>query len=308
MTPRKPHIDPERLRRTSARDRIMSSDPVRVVRQPAGASAAHVDLNRIHALAETGQRKTPHGAFAPEQRKPWYRVENRADVDGGGAAEVYLFDMIGGWGVSAADFARDLRAVTASEIDLHVSCEGGAVFDALAMYETLRRHPANITAHIDGIAASSASFVVQAANKIIMAPRARMMIHNAHGLCGGDEYDMEEMRDLLRDASENIADIYALHAGGTREQWRTAMRVASGGPNGTWYDARAAVAAGLADEVSGETVRALNVAGVDSRAPEMLATWSPGALSAMADTIENPLPAPVAIPDGAVLRGMFDLT
>ena len=69
----------------------------------------------------------------------------------------------------------------------------------------------------------------------------------------GNARDMHAMGDLIEALSDNIADIYAEHAGGTREEWRATMRAASGGPDGTWYDARAAVAAGLADEVRGES-------------------------------------------------------
>jgi ATP-dependent protease ClpP protease subunit len=206
-----------------------------------------VDLARLHNLAEAARAKAQ---TAQQQRTgSWYKIENKGGGDG--PASIYVYDMIGEWGVSAQDFVNDLRAVKAQAIELHVNCEGGEVFDGLAMYESLVQHPADITAYVDGIAASAASFLVQAATKIVMAPRARMMIHDAHGIVMGNARDMREMATLLDDLSDTIADIYAERSGKTRAEWREAMRAGEGGPDGTWYDAAAAVKAGLADEVRG---------------------------------------------------------
>jgi hypothetical protein len=81
-----------------------------------------------------------------------------------------------------------------------------------------------------------------AADRVEMAPQTMLMIHEASGLCMGDASDMEEMGQLLDLISDNIADAYASRAGGTREQWREAMRAES------WYLPDDAVKAGLADE------------------------------------------------------------
>jgi ATP-dependent protease ClpP protease subunit len=273
-----------------------------------------VDLARIRNLAEA-MRERVQASQARTQRDPlkrsWYRIEDKAG-DASAPAEVYLYDMIGEWGVSAQDFVNDLRGITAKTINLRVSCEGGEVFDGLAIYESLVRHPAAVTAFVDGIAASAASFIVQAANKIVMAPRARMMIHDAHGFSMGNARDMRAMADLLDALSDNIADIYADHAGGTRAQWRETMRAASGGPDGTWYDAAGAVRAGLADEVRGDDGKALAVRGDDGtalavvdRAPAPAPIeFTPEALIGTLREIED-RPEPVQIPDADALRTLF---
>jgi hypothetical protein len=71
-----------------------------------------------------------------------------------------------------------------------------------------------------------------------------MMIHDAAGIEIGNASDMRTMADLLDKCSDNIADIYLQHAGGTIEQWRAAMQAE------TWYSADEALAAGLADVVN----------------------------------------------------------
>lgn len=286
-----------------------------------------VDLNHVRALADQARAV----AESQRQRDPqhrdrlnrsWFRIENRPAAAGEGGAQVgpttdiYLYDAIGEWGVSAQDFVNALRGVVTGTITMYVNCEGGEVFDGLAIYEALRRHPANITAFIDGIAASAASFVVQAADRVVMAERAKMMIHDAHGLALGNARDMRAMADLLDALSDTIADIYAERSGKTRDDWRAAMQAAEGGPDGTWYDAKAAVKAKLADEVvgGGEDKPGNTLAGredgpestrVASLAAAHVAEWSPSAFLQVIDEVENP-PVPVELPDGrALLAGLL---
>lgn len=264
-----------------------------------------VDLARLHNLAEAARAKA-QTAQQQHTGRSWYKIENKGGGDG--PASIYVYDMIGEWGVSAQDFVNDLRSVKARAIDLHVNCEGGEVFDGLAMYESLVQHPADITAYVDGIAASAASFLVQAATKIVMAPRARMMIHDAHGIVMGNARDMREMATLLDDLSDTIADIYAERSGKTRAEWREAMRAGEGGPDGTWYDAAAAVKAGLADEVRGADGKAstdaradvIDVAGIGSTGPELVAAWNPSAFLAVLDEVENPV-QPIELPSVSAL-------
>lgn len=280
-----------------------------------------VDLNRIKALAEQAraaaeQQRQREPAGRDRLNRSWYRIENRpASADApaqGPTTDIYLYDAIGEWGVTAQDFVNALRGVVTGTITMYVNCEGGEVFDGLAIYEALRRHPANVTAFIDGIAASAASFVVMAADRIVMAERARMMIHDAHGLAIGNARDMRSMADLLDDLSDNIADIYAERTGKTRDDWRAAMQAAEGGPDGTWYDAKAAVKAKLADEMiggeqPGNTLRGEHGPELALPAGQLIAApWSPAALLDTLDAISNP-PAPVVIPDGRTLfAGLFD--
>lgn len=189
-------------------------------------------------------------ANAPGHGQPnsWFRVENSAAAE----AEVFLYDEIGAWGISAADFVKELRSITAPTIQLRISSPGGDVFDGIAIYNALRNHRATVNVTVDGIAASAASFISQAGDRITMARNAQMMIHEGHGVCVGNSKDMAAMTDLLDKCSDNIADIYAQRAGGTVADWRARMRAE------TWYTAAEAVKAGLADEVATSDARVDN--------------------------------------------------
>jgi ATP-dependent protease ClpP protease subunit len=276
-----------------------------------------VDLARVRALVEEGRSRAAAMQLGTPQRlgnRSWFRIENRPaqqQPDGqqqGPSTDIYLYDAIGEWGVTAQDFVDALRGVVTGTITMYVNCEGGEVFDGLAIYEALRRHPANVTAFVDGIAASAASFVVMAADRIVMAERARMMIHDAHGIAMGNARDMRSMADLLDNLSDTIADIYAERTGKTRDEWRAAMQAADGGPDGTWYDAKAAVKAKLADEMIGgdQPGNALPIRPEAFVTGGAVATWDAGAFLAAVDEISNPV-QPIELPTGSALfAGLFD--
>jgi len=125
------------------------------------------------------------------------------------------------------------------------------VWEGLAIVNQLRRHPAPVTAVVDGIAASAASFIAcGGADQVVMGRNAQMMIHDAWGLCVGNAGDMRGLAERLDKISDNIASIYADRAGGDAATWRAAMLEES------WYNADEAVAAGLADTVEDATVQA----------------------------------------------------
>jgi ATP-dependent protease ClpP protease subunit len=200
-----------------------------------------VNLDRLTALADRG-RAMARRRDASTLRSDWYRVSNADSA----RAEVFIYDFIDDFGINANDFVRDLRAITAKAIDLHINSGGGFVFDAIAIYSALKNHPATVDVSIDGVAASAASFIAMAGDTVAIEKPAKVMIHDAGGLVIGNASDMREMADLLDELSDTIAQIYADRAGGTVASWREAMRAE------TWYGAAEAVKAGLADKVAND--------------------------------------------------------
>ena len=167
-----------------------------------------------------------------------------ASSDDSSVADVYIMDEIGGWwGVTAQDFVKELMALDATQIKLHINSPGGDVFDGVAIYNALRMHKAEVKVYVEGIAASAASFIAQAGDEVVMLRGSTMMIHDASALAWGDEAIMLETAGILSKISNNIADIYAQRAGGTMESWRAIMREEA------WYTPEEAVAAKLADKV-----------------------------------------------------------
>jgi len=195
---------------------------------------------RRRILNRAGIRTARPRAQLRQGRTDWYAIRNAASP----VAEVLIYDEIGYWGVTAADFVRELQGVTAPAIELRINSPGGEVFDGIAIMNAIRSHPATVTAYVDGLAASAASFILQAADTRIMRPQSQLMIHDAMGLCVGNGADMRQMADELDRISDTIASVYAERGDGTVARWRDRMRAE------TWYGADEAVAAGLADQVA----------------------------------------------------------
>lgn len=174
---------------------------------------------------------------------PGFRVTcNNGARNQGGSAEIHIYDEIGMWGVDAASFMRELGALNVDMIDLRINSPGGDAFDGIAIYNALRRHRAEVTVYVDALAASAASVIAMAGDRVVMQRASRMMIHEAFGAALGDAQDMRTMAETLDGLSNDIASTYAARAGGELAEWRDRMHAE------TWFSAAEAVAVGLADE------------------------------------------------------------
>lgn len=189
---------------------------------------------------------------------PWYYIRNQEDVseeesdagDNGATAEIFIYDEIGGsFGVAADEFVQDLQKINADNIIVRINSPGGSVFDAIAIYNALIQHPADITTRVDALAASAASIIAMAGDTVEMMVGAQLMIHDAMGAEMGNAAEMREMAKFLDAQSDNISTIYAHKGGGEPQDWR-AMMLAE-----TWMFAQEAVDAGLADSVYTRVVR-----------------------------------------------------
>jgi ATP-dependent protease ClpP protease subunit len=183
------------------------------------------------------------------QRVPVLNAVPEAAIDDNGRATLRIYDPIdswgGYWGVSAKEILDALDALpdNVTGIDLHLNSPGGEVFEGIAILNALRNHAAPVTAIVDGLAASAASFLAVGSDEVVMGRNTTLMIHDAWGIAMGPAADMHAMGDLLDKLSNNIAGIYQAKAGGTLEDWRDAMLAES------WYLPDEAVEAGLADRV-----------------------------------------------------------
>src|SRR5205823_3640356 len=143
-------------------------------------------------------------------------------VSSNGGTDVFIYDEIGFFGVTANDFVRDLAEVN-GPVNLHLNTPGGDVFDGIAIYTALKAR-GNVTVYVDALAASAGSFIAMAGSKIVMAKHATMMIHDALGMTLGNADDMRKMADRLEATSDEIASIYQERAGGQVRTWRNKMK------------------------------------------------------------------------------------
>lgn len=157
--------------------------------------------------------------------------------------EILIYGEIGG-DVVASSVVSELKGIEDDEVTLRINSPGGDVYEGLTIMNALRSHPATVTAVVEGLAASAASFIaVGGADRVVMRPTAELMIHEAMSFIGGNAAEMSRVVDDLDRISANLSTVYAERSGGDPAEWRERMRAE------TWFSAEEAVAAGLADAV-----------------------------------------------------------
>lgn len=169
----------------------------------------------------------------------------------GSTLELWVYDEVGPqfMGFSAADVRDALSDGPFKNIDLHINSPGGDVFEGIAAYNLLHQHGATVNVDIDGQAASIASVIAMAGDRIRIAEAGSMMIHNPWTLAMGEAKDFRKIADLLEDVKGQLAGVYAK---------RTGLEV---GPIGEMMDeettmmAKETVGMGFADEMIGNKAK-----------------------------------------------------
>ena len=96
-----------------------------------------------------------------------------------GVAELSIYDEIGSYGVPAKAFIDEMKSLgNISELTLRINSPGGSVFDGIAIYNALKRHPAKVIVTVEGLAASIASVILCAGDEVVMPKNALIMIHD----------------------------------------------------------------------------------------------------------------------------------
>lgn len=160
-----------------------------------------------------------------------------------GAAEILVYDQIGFWGITSEALVSALREITADVIHLRIDSPGGDVFMARAMKTAIEQHSAQVIAHVDGVAASAASYLMLGADEIEIAQGAFVMIHNAWSITLGDKLEHSKSADLLSKIDAAIRADYAAKTGKKPEEFAELMDAE------TWLTADEAVEMGLVDRV-----------------------------------------------------------
>lgn len=199
-------------------------------------------------------------ALAKEKTTSWYRMEVKDSV-----ADVYIYDEISWFGVSANDFVKDLDEIKADTIRLHLNTPGGSVFDGIAIYNALKNHKATVETYIEGLAASSGSIVALAGDKVFMADNAFFMIHEPWTVLVGNSTDLRKTADMLDKITGVMINTYVKASGADEKQVKAWIE------DETWFTAAEAKEAGFVDEITDEIeIDAKHDIGVFDKAPEQL--------------------------------------
>ena len=173
------------------------------------------------------------------------RVERQADE-----TSIYIYDYIASdtleaefWGGISPEQLIEALAQAPGIVHLRINSPGGSVFAARAMQTAIRQHTGKIIAHVDGLAASAATFLVMGADEAEMAEGAFLMIHESWAVIAGNKKEMRHTADLLEKIDGSIANDYQRKSGASAEQ------VAAWMAEETWFTAQEALDAKLIDRV-----------------------------------------------------------
>ncbi len=176
-----------------------------------------------------------------------FEIRNEAE-----GVEILLYDLIGEstdyWtgktsGISAKAFKAALDEASPKPVSLRIDSSGGDVFEAFAMCSAIQRYPGRVTAHVDGLAASAASYVAVVCDDVAMNDYAYMMIHCASSYGRGNARELEDVAARLRNIDANLAAIYQKRSSLSIEQVLDYMA------DETWFTASDAMECGLCTEV-----------------------------------------------------------
>ena len=169
-----------------------------------------------------------------------FEIANRAEQ----MASVRIYDPIGtGEGeLSAKSFKMALDDLGEPKaITVHVNSQGGSVIEGIAIAGMIERHPAKVTALIEGGALSIASYIVMKADEIVMSNDAWMMIHNPMTAMQGDSGEFKKAADMMDRMASQLVDAYEKRTGIEREKLHEMMN------DETWMTADEAIALGFVD-------------------------------------------------------------
>lgn len=192
------------------------------------------------AVPQRNDRSRSTPTTSPKNNS-WFRMQAGHQSD----ADIYIYDEIGFWGVTAKQFISDLNALgDITHINLHINSPGGDVFEGIAIFNALKTHGASITVYVDGVAASMASVIAMVGNPVIMPENSFMMIHKPFGFTGGDAEDMRTYADLLDKVEAVLLPAYAQKTGKTTDE------IAAMLADETWMSGAECLAQGFADQVT----------------------------------------------------------
>jgi ATP-dependent Clp protease protease subunit len=126
--------------------------------------------------------------------------------------KIYLYDTendcIGSGSLSSSYVQMQLEAAAAQDVEIHISSVGGSAFDAIAIYDLLKKYPGKVTTYVDALAASAASIVAMGGHSFVMSKYALLMIHKPIVGSGGNADELLKDVQMLNVVQSRLAQIY----------------------------------------------------------------------------------------------------
>lgn len=171
-------------------------------------------------------------------------------------AVLSIYDEIGFWGVQAKDFISELSGITAKVVNVEINSPGGDVFAGLAIYNALKSSGKEIVVKVMGVAASAASLIAMAGDKIIMPKNTFMMVHNPWSFAMGNADELRDTADTLDKIGASLQATYVSRTGQSEDKIKELLS------KDTWLTADESLELGFATEVV-DDIKAMAVFDMD---------------------------------------------
>lgn len=152
----------------------------------------------------------------------------------------WLYRWLGWDACCVNDINTGLESANGDDVVIEVNSQGGLCTAGFEMYSAIRQYEGNVEVHV--IACSAATFILCAADKVLMSDAAVVMIHNTQSSWGGGDYrDAQMTADMLREFNESVLNVYEKKTGKSREELQAMM------DNDTFMSPQTAIENGFAD-------------------------------------------------------------
>ena len=156
-----------------------------------------------------------------------------------------------GDGITPSAFRDELEAEE-GDVTVWINSPGGSVFCGAEIYNMLCDYKGKVTVKIDAIAASAASVIAMAGDRVLISPVGMMVLHDPMTVAFGNTRDMEKAITTLNEVKESLINAYVKKSGLSRNKVAKLMS------EETWLNARKAVEYGFADEILFENDKQLD--------------------------------------------------
>ncbi|MGN4748946.1 head maturation protease, ClpP-related [Bacillus cereus group sp. MYBK220-1] len=157
--------------------------------------------------------------------------------------EAWIYDWFEMDATSPGKITKQLDNANSEDLIVSINSPGGYVDEGSEIYTALKNYPGHVEVQIVGLAASAASIIAMAGNKVRISPTAQIMIHNASMLSGGDHRDMSKAAEMLKVTDRTLVNAYVIKSGKSEEELLNMMS------DETWMGPQQALENNFVDEI-----------------------------------------------------------
>ncbi|MDA2183575.1 Clp protease ClpP [Bacillus cereus] len=157
--------------------------------------------------------------------------------------EAWIYDWFEMDATSPGKITKQLDNANSEDLIVSINSPGGYVDEGSEIYTALKNYPGHVEVQIVGLAASAASIIAMAGDKVRISPTAQIMIHNTSMLSGGDHRDMSKAAEMLKVTDRTLVNAYVVKSGKSEEELLNMMA------DETWMGPQQALENNFVDEI-----------------------------------------------------------